>query len=162
MGLSPWCGKGFLKESVFPSFLRCPYNPCMESHRSTSVCMLKSQTFTAIPLFGCRTILHTLIGMGSAALVAAVPYPWGSLTPDQNFPQETVKTTKQQQNKTHTKWCKLNSELEGKQNKQKIDSPLCVLGLLVVMHEPKSNRKFMIRLHWEGRKKHLFVFFYIF
>ena len=56
--------------------------------------------------------------MGSAALVAAVPYPWGSRTPDQNFPQETVKTTKQQhQNKTHKNWCKLNSELEGKQTK---------------------------------------------
>ena len=30
---------------------------------------------TAIPLFGHRKILHTLIGMGSAVLAAAVPYP---------------------------------------------------------------------------------------
>ena len=33
----------------------------------------KSQTLTAIPLLGHRKILHTLIGMGSAALAAAVP-----------------------------------------------------------------------------------------
>ena len=34
----------------------------------------KSQTLPAIPLSGHRKILHTLIGMGSAALAAAVPY----------------------------------------------------------------------------------------
>ena len=29
----------------------------------------------ATPLFGHRKILHTLVGTGSAALAAAVPYP---------------------------------------------------------------------------------------
>ena len=42
----------------------------------TSVLTLKkSQTLAAIPLFGHMKILHTLIGMGSAALAAVVPYP---------------------------------------------------------------------------------------
>ena len=35
---------------------------------------LKSQMLATIPLFGHTKILHTLIGMGSAALVMAVPY----------------------------------------------------------------------------------------
>ena len=35
----------------------------------------ESQTLAAIPLFGVTKILHTLIGMGSAVLAAAVPYP---------------------------------------------------------------------------------------
>ena len=35
----------------------------------------KSQTLAAIPLFVHTEILHTLVGMGSAARAAAVPYP---------------------------------------------------------------------------------------
>ena len=35
----------------------------------------KSQTLAGTPLFGHMEILHTPTGMGSAALVAAVPYP---------------------------------------------------------------------------------------
>ena len=38
----------------------------------TFVCTSKSQTLAAVPQFGHTKILHTLIGMGSAALVAAV------------------------------------------------------------------------------------------
>ena len=30
---------------------------------------------TAVPLFGHMKMLHTVVGMGSAALVVAVPYP---------------------------------------------------------------------------------------
>ena len=35
----------------------------------------KSQTLAAIPLFGVTKMLHTLTGMGSVVLAAAVPYP---------------------------------------------------------------------------------------
>ena len=41
-----------------------------------------------MPLFGHAKILHALVGMGSAALAAAVPYPGKSNT---NFPQGTMK-----------------------------------------------------------------------
>ena len=54
--------------------VRCPYGPRVQSHASTSVCTYKSQTLSAIPLFGHTKILHTLIGMGSAALAAAELY----------------------------------------------------------------------------------------
>jgi len=37
--------------------------------------VLKIQTLAAVPLFEHRKILHTLIGMVSAASVASVPYP---------------------------------------------------------------------------------------
>ena len=50
----------------------------MQSHASTSVCTLKipnTGLVAATPLFGHRKIPHTLIGMGSAALGAAVLYP---------------------------------------------------------------------------------------
>ena len=49
--------------------------PCVQSHASTTVRVKKSQTLEAIPLFGHTKILHTLVGMGSAALAAAAPYP---------------------------------------------------------------------------------------
>ena len=45
------------------------------SPASLSVRTLKIPTLAAIALFGHTKILHTLIGMGSAALAAAVPYP---------------------------------------------------------------------------------------
>ena len=41
----------------------------------SSVRPLKIQALAAIPLLGHTKILQTLIGMGSAALVAAVPNP---------------------------------------------------------------------------------------
>ena len=47
----------------------------MQSHASASVRTLKFQTLAAIPFFGHTKIPHTLTGMGSAALAAAVPYP---------------------------------------------------------------------------------------
>ena len=56
------------------TLLQCPYCPHAQSHASTSVCTLKIRTLAAIPLFGHTEILHTPIGMGSAALAAAVPY----------------------------------------------------------------------------------------
>ena len=42
---------------------------------SISMHIKKSPILSAIPLFGHMKILHTLTGMGSAALVAAVPCP---------------------------------------------------------------------------------------
>ena len=47
----------------------------VQSHASTSVLTSKIPTLAAIPLSGHMKILHTLIGMGSTARVAAVPYP---------------------------------------------------------------------------------------
>ena len=49
-----------------------PVCSCMHQHLYTRY---KSQTLTAIPLFGYRKMLHTQVGMGSAALGAAVSYP---------------------------------------------------------------------------------------
>ena len=63
MGLSPWC-------------------PCVQSHASTSVRTIKipnTDTMTALPLFRHTKIQHTLVRMGSAALVAAMSYT-GKLT----------------------------------------------------------------------------------
>ena len=62
---------------------QCPCSPCGQSHASSSVrtsipsCVhvKNPQTLAAMPLFGHNEILQTLIRMGSAALVAAVPYP---------------------------------------------------------------------------------------
>ena len=66
----------FLPESAFSAdSLTAAYSPCVQSYASMSVCML------TVPNTGSHTIvwthktLHTLTGMGSAALVAAVPYP---------------------------------------------------------------------------------------
>ena len=55
--------------------LQRSYSPRVLSHASTSVCMLKPQTLTAMPVFGHTEILHTLIGVSSAALTAAVASP---------------------------------------------------------------------------------------
>ena len=49
--------------------------PVCTWHASTSVHTLKTQTLAAVPLVGHTKILHTLIGMGSNTLVAAVLYP---------------------------------------------------------------------------------------
>ena len=75
-GASPQCSKVCFSQSQHSvqALLRCPYSPCVQSHASTSVRTLK------IPNTGSHTIvwthkqLHTLIGMGSCALGAAVPY----------------------------------------------------------------------------------------
>ena len=55
--------------------LQCLYSPRVQSHASASVRTLKFQTLAAIPFFGHTKIPHTLTGMGSAALAAAVLYP---------------------------------------------------------------------------------------
>ena len=51
------------------TLLRCPYSLRVQLHESTS------KTLAAIPLSGHRKMQHTLVGMGSAALAAAVPCP---------------------------------------------------------------------------------------
>ena len=58
----------------------------------------KSQTLAAIPLFGHMKILHAMIGMGSTALVAAVPYP-GKATWISRMGQ---RSTKKNLKNTHT------------------------------------------------------------
>ena len=66
----------FLPESAFSAdSLTAAYSPCVQSYASMSVCML------TVPNTGSHTIvwthktLHTLTGMGSAALGAAVALP---------------------------------------------------------------------------------------
>ena len=49
--------------------------PVYTWHASTSVDTLKTPTLAAMPLAGHTEILHTLMGMGSNTLVAAVHYP---------------------------------------------------------------------------------------
>ena len=51
------------------TLLRCSYSHQHLHARKTL------QTLAAIPLFRRTNILHAMIGMGSAALAAAVPYP---------------------------------------------------------------------------------------
>ena len=70
---SPRCGKGFFTSQLpVQTLLRCPYSPRVQSQTPTSV-------HTKIPdsgsQIGTTKILHTLVGMGSAALVATLPYP---------------------------------------------------------------------------------------
>ena len=73
-------GKGFISQSqlsvltVFCSL--CTACVCTESHASTSIRTSKIPILTAIDSHGVARrntkILHTLVGMGSAALAAAV------------------------------------------------------------------------------------------
>ena len=49
-----------------------PPPQCATTNASTSVRWLKIQTLAAMPLSGHTKILYTLVGMGSAALAAAV------------------------------------------------------------------------------------------
>ena len=64
------CGWAICADSLTPSLQ--PLRGCVQLPASTSVCTLKSPTQAAIPLSACTQILHTLLGMGSAALAAAV------------------------------------------------------------------------------------------
>ena len=69
---TPRCGKRFFCHSHFLcSFLQCLHSTRVQSHAPTTVHTLKipnCRTLAAVPsLFGHRKILHTLIGMGSAA-----------------------------------------------------------------------------------------------
>ena len=51
------------------------YSSHVKLHASTPVRVLKIPNMAAIPLFGHMDILHTLVGVGGAALAAAVPCP---------------------------------------------------------------------------------------
>ena len=57
------------------TLLWCLYSPRVQSHASVSAHTLKTPQLADMPFFGHMKILHTLIGMGSTARVAAVPYP---------------------------------------------------------------------------------------
>ena len=78
-GSSPRCGKRFFSQPTFSApylVLRCPYRPRVPLHALTAVRTLKiPNTGSHIPLLVYTKILHTLIGVGSAGLAAAVPYP---------------------------------------------------------------------------------------
>ena len=72
---SPRYGKGFFSQSrlVVQTLLRCPYSPRVKSQASTPVRRFK-KTKPTVALFGHTKILHTLVGMRSAAHASAVPY----------------------------------------------------------------------------------------
>ena len=73
----PDAARGFLPEpasSVECLTLSVQPRVCIRKYQDRGS-RQKSQTLTATPLFGHTKIQHTLIGMGSAALAAAVPYP---------------------------------------------------------------------------------------
>ena len=63
--------------SVFPVqiLLRCLYSPRVQSYATYLCARYKSQALEAIPLFAHTKILYSLVGTGSAALAAPVPYP---------------------------------------------------------------------------------------
>ena len=66
----------FLPESGFStdSLTVSAQPPCAIARFSIMCARWKSQTLAAVPLFGHTKILHTLIGVGSTALAAVVPY----------------------------------------------------------------------------------------
>ena len=57
------------------AMLWCPLQPPCAITCINICAHLKNPTLAAIPVFGHMKTLHTLTGMGSAALVAAVPCP---------------------------------------------------------------------------------------
>ena len=69
--------KGFFSQSHISArtLLRCPYR-APSAMACTSICtrvrVEKYQTLAAIPLFEHTEILHTLVGMGRAALTSSV------------------------------------------------------------------------------------------
>ena len=76
---SPWCGKGLFSRSLLSvqTLVRCLYSPRVQLYASASVrraLKIPNTGSHKIPLFGRTNILHIWTGMGSAALVAAVPY----------------------------------------------------------------------------------------
>ena len=77
VGSSPKCSKGFFSQSQLPvqTLFPCLYSPCVQMHVPPSARTLKIQTLAATPSCGHTKTLHTPIGMGSAALAAAVSYP---------------------------------------------------------------------------------------
>ena len=76
-GSSPRCSKGFFSQSQLSvqTVLLCPYSPRVQSHASTSVCTLTIPNTGSHATVWTHEILHTLTGMGGAALAAAVSYP---------------------------------------------------------------------------------------
>ena len=85
-GSSPQCSSGFVSQSAFSADSLTVHTApvCRRMHQHLCV-HYKSQAVAAIPLLGHFKILHTPTGMGSAALVAAVPCPakatWGNEAP---------------------------------------------------------------------------------
>ena len=75
---SPQSSKGFFSRSQIAGQTHLQYvrtaPACNHMHQHLCAHQ-KSQTLAATPVSGHTKVLHTLIGMGSAALAAAVPYP---------------------------------------------------------------------------------------
>ena len=85
-GSSPRCGKGFFSQSQLPvkTLLRCPYSPpCAVACTNICAHVKNLKHWQSYHCLDTRMwegtsrskILHTLVGMGSAALATAVPYP---------------------------------------------------------------------------------------
>ena len=75
------------------TLLQCLHSPCVQLHASTAVHSLKkgkNPKHWQPDLFGHLKILDMLIGMGSAALAAAVPYP-GKVTRISHAGQRSTK-----------------------------------------------------------------------
>ena len=64
---------------------------CNRMHRSTSVRTLKIPNTVSHIIVWTHEILHTLVGLGSAALAAAVPYP-AKATRISHYGQRSTKT----------------------------------------------------------------------
>ena len=108
-GLSPPCGMGFFPKVNFQCrLLQCLYSPPC-SVACINICVHiknpQQQRWQTYHLFGHTKILHTLIGMGSSALAAAVSYPgkatWISCMGQRNTTRKQQQ--QQQQKKLHSK-----------------------------------------------------------
>ena len=64
----------FLPESASRADLRCPYNARVQSFALMFVPALEISNTESYTIVGHTKLLHTLIGMGSAAPATAVPY----------------------------------------------------------------------------------------
>ena len=76
-GSSPRCGKGFFSQSTFSAdpITVSVQPPCAIACINSCAHVKNPKHRQPLPLLVYTKILHTLIGMGSAALVAALPYP---------------------------------------------------------------------------------------
>ena len=66
----------FIPESISSAdSLTVSIKPPVQSHALASVCMIKIPNSGSYTVVWTPTLLHTLVGMGSAALAPTVPYP---------------------------------------------------------------------------------------
>ena len=97
----------------------------MQPHVSTSMCTLKIPTRAGIPLFGHTKILHTLIGMGSTALAAAVSHQ-GKATRIFRKGPGSIKKKKKKKKQKHTKQATTPPKKEEKNKNKKEEAAVMV------------------------------------